>query len=88
MSNGTKQDGDNRSKDRSHKDPAQPVMSSKPGEQGRIWGEENAAGGQSVGTGGHGDHSGCGVNCGKFLLLVIHFHKNDDFRWRAASRRI
>jgi hypothetical protein len=65
-----------------------PGMNPDPAARGAELGRENADGYKSVGTGGHRHHSGCGVNCGKFLLVVIHSYKNYDFRWRAASRRI
>jgi len=50
---GDKQSGDNRPEDPSH-----PGMSSDPVERGKELAHENAHGGQSVGTGGHGISGG------------------------------
>jgi hypothetical protein len=50
---GAKKLGDKRPEDPSH-----PGMNPDPAERGKELGEENAYGGQSVGTGGHGKSSG------------------------------
>ena len=58
MSQGGHQIGDKKSADSRSEDPSHPGMSSDPAERGKQLGHENAQGGQSVGTGGHGAGSG------------------------------
>ncbi len=55
------QAGDKKAGDTRPEDPSRPGMSPDPAERGRELGEENAYGGHSVGTGGHGKCSGCGM---------------------------
>jgi hypothetical protein len=58
MSDKPKQAGDKKSNDQRPDDPNHPGMDPNPAERGRQLGEENAWGGHSVGTGGHGGISG------------------------------
>ncbi|CAF2731225.1 unnamed protein product [Rotaria sp. Silwood2] len=58
-SNTSSQVGDKKIDDTRSEDPSHPGMSSDPAERGKELGEENACGGHSVGTGGHGKSSGC-----------------------------
>ncbi|CAF1313572.1 unnamed protein product [Adineta steineri] len=60
MSEGAHQLGDKQSNDKKPEDPSHPGMDPDPAERGKQLGHENAQGGQSVGTGGHGGvgHSG------------------------------
>jgi hypothetical protein len=58
MSDGPQQAGDKKSSDAKAEDPSHPGMSPDPAERGAQLGHENAQGGQSVGTGGHGEGSG------------------------------
>ena len=60
MSQAAKQTGDKKPDDKKPEDPSHPGMSSDPAERGKQLGHENAHGGQSVGTGGHGTASGAG----------------------------
>ncbi|CAF1199322.1 unnamed protein product [Adineta ricciae] len=62
MSEGPKQAGDKKTEDHRPEDPSHPGMSPDPAERGKQLGHENAHGGQSVGTGGHGSGSGAGSN--------------------------
>jgi hypothetical protein len=57
MSDGPKQAGDKKTNDSQPEDPTHPGMSPDPAERGKQLGHENAQGGQSVGTGGHGTGS-------------------------------
>ncbi len=61
MADGPKQAGDKQSDDNRSEDSAHPGMSSNPEERGRQLGHENAHGGQSVGTGGHGTIGGASM---------------------------
>ena len=61
MSEGSKQAGDKKTDDQRSEDPSHPGMSPDPAERGKQLGHENAHGGQSVGTGGHGSGSGAGM---------------------------
>jgi hypothetical protein len=55
------QNGEKKPAAKRPEDPSHPGMSPDPAERGRELGEENAYGGTSVGTGGHGKASGCGM---------------------------
>jgi hypothetical protein len=61
MSDEPQQAGDKPSDDKRPEDPAHPGMSPDAEERGKQLGHENAHGGQSVGTGGHGNISGAGM---------------------------
>jgi hypothetical protein len=61
MSDGPKQAGDKKTDDPKPEDPSHPGMSPDAAERGKQLGHENAEGGQSVGTGGHGGVSGAGM---------------------------
>jgi hypothetical protein len=61
MSEGEKQIGDKKPGDARPEDPTHPGMSPDPAERGKQLGHENAQGGQSIGTGGHGAGSGAGM---------------------------
>ncbi len=58
MSEGPQQAGDKQSGNSQLEDPCHPGMSPDPAERGKQLGHENAQGGQSVGTGGHGANAG------------------------------
>jgi hypothetical protein len=58
MSDGPQQIGDKKSGDARAEDPSHPGMSPDPAERGKQLGHENAQGGQSIGTGGHGTGNG------------------------------
>lgn len=60
MSTGAHQLGDKQAGDNRAEDPSHPGMSPDPAERGKQLAHENAHGGQSVGTGGHG-YSGGGL---------------------------
>ncbi|CAF2910696.1 unnamed protein product [Rotaria sp. Silwood2] len=51
--------GDQKNDDARSEYPSPPEIPHNPAERGRELGEENAYGGHSVGTGGHGNRSGC-----------------------------
>ncbi|CAF4083122.1 unnamed protein product [Rotaria sp. Silwood2] len=51
--------GDEKTDDARSEYPSPPEILHNPAERGRELGEENAYGGHSVGTGGHGNKSGC-----------------------------
>ena len=61
MSNEAHQLGDKKPGDSRPEDPTHPGMSPDPVERGKELAHENAHGGQSVGTGGHGASSGAGT---------------------------
>ena len=72
MSEGPKKAGDKQTDDNRQEDPNHPGMSSDPAERGKQLGHENAQGGQSVGTGGHGASSGAGmfVNFNELIISM------------------
>ncbi|CAF2853882.1 unnamed protein product [Rotaria sp. Silwood2] len=72
MSEGPRQTADKQPDDLRPEDPSHPGMSSDPAERGRQLGHENAQGGQSVGTGGHGISSGSSSRqFDEFKLIVF-----------------
>ncbi|CAF2568745.1 unnamed protein product [Rotaria sp. Silwood2] len=75
MSDEHQQSDENRSEDSN-----QPSVNADPVERGRQMGLENAHGGHSVGTGGHGltTHTGSGQPLGgKTLTDISHFSQKD-----------
>ncbi|CAF3345900.1 unnamed protein product [Rotaria sp. Silwood1] len=58
MSEGPRQSGNKQPGDLRPEDPSHPGMPADSAERGKQLGHENAHGGQSVGTGGHGTSSG------------------------------
>ena len=73
MAQEARQAGDKKIDEHRPEDPSHPGMSPDPVERGKQLGHENAYGGQSVGTGGHGTTSGGGKqshNC--TLTHILH----------------
>jgi hypothetical protein len=62
MSDGPQQAGDKQPGDNRTEDPTHPGMAPDPAERGKQLGHENAHGGQSVGTGGHGTNGTPGIS--------------------------
>jgi len=60
MPDGPKQVGAKKAGNNLPEDPSHPGMNPDPAERGKELGEENAYGGNCVGTGGHGKGSGGG----------------------------
>ncbi|CAF3723579.1 unnamed protein product [Rotaria sp. Silwood1] len=74
------QTGDKKADDTGSEDPSHPGMNPDYAERGKELGEENACGGHSVGTGGHGKSSGCSSRQrvgGEHSTDALHFTQEE-----------